>query len=642
MAQTQSQNDSNPGPATTQTTKTEGVLINAGNVTGYNYSSFPVLVITPQQFGTFTPDAQDTATMVVNAATLSAALLYLSQQTFTPSLNIPAGNYYFTPSVATPGLTMFNYVGVSQNAPRISGSGKNATVLNFVPNANNQIFFSFKYTGANPLIGGCIEHLRLATSDNTYSKVLLKLIDCAETTLENFATAMVTQTALDSVGVHVLGREALRIMNSELRGSVPLRIGANPNNAQYDADLLSCTNTLFYCAGTTSALTSAPVLLDANTVISDVNFKGCDFIGAFLNGFYFASDGSGLGNFGLSFDTCRSEGMTASVSTYSVYVSMTSSNPMTTMTMRNCNWVGTNGGVYTNYVNNIALDTMDFGQTGTTPIMNVNNAQSMTWRNVYTPASTTAPLTLDSSLRMSWAAPTQGTFSQPTNAVWVNNPAALYNPRPTREMSAHKWYWAGTIANGASINLPINSNNMNWAFARIEAQAVASVPGAPISISGAGVLTIGAVYTITALGSSTTPNFASMGFTGTTAAVGDIFIATATGSGTGTGTVTANAFAFGTWLCAPVNQILAGGSTGQIAAAGTAGGAITLYGGISAPQVPSCLAGVATLGPNTSCLWLSTDGTNTTPFTAGVYLNNSLGWSAYVSIEVSGYRTVNN
>lgn len=66
------------------------------------------------------------------------------------------------------------------------------------------------------------------------------------------------------------------------------------------------------------------------------------------------------------------------------------------------------------------------------------------------------------------------------------------------------------------------------------------VTGADINISGSSVLTVGVPYQITAVGTSTTANWAAVGLPpGVTPAVGQSFLATVTGSGTGTGTVKA-------------------------------------------------------------------------------------------------------
>lgn len=67
---------------------------------------------------------------------------------------------------------------------------------------------------------------------------------------------------------------------------------------------------------------------------------------------------------------------------------------------------------------------------------------------------------------------------------------------------------------------------------------VSPASGTDISISGSAVMTRGAAYRITSLGTSTTANWVAMGLpVGITPAVGVAFIATATGSGTGTGKV---------------------------------------------------------------------------------------------------------
>lgn len=73
---------------------------------------------------------------------------------------------------------------------------------------------------------------------------------------------------------------------------------------------------------------------------------------------------------------------------------------------------------------------------------------------------------------------------------------------------------------------------------------VAPLSGTPISISGSSVLTVGAVYIIASLGTSTQANWVAVGVPANIqAAVGVSFIATVTGSGTGTGVVEAPAAA---------------------------------------------------------------------------------------------------
>ena len=146
MAQTQSQNDYNPGPATTQTTNTEGVLINAGNVTGYNYSSFPVLVITPQQFG-----AVDTTGGIDCTTQLQAAINYM---TALGGGRVKLGNGTYLHS----GLTINNLV-------QLEGMGKLATILK---NNSNNPSILVQYTGTSLLNAGIfgmtLQGLRAATS----------------------------------------------------------------------------------------------------------------------------------------------------------------------------------------------------------------------------------------------------------------------------------------------------------------------------------------------------------------------------------------------------------------------------------------------------------------------------------------------
>lgn len=69
---------------------------------------------------------------------------------------------------------------------------------------------------------------------------------------------------------------------------------------------------------------------------------------------------------------------------------------------------------------------------------------------------------------------------------------------------------------------------------------VSPLSGTPISISGSSVMTVGAVYVITSLGTSTQANWVAAGLSSSIqAAVGVSFIAAITGGATGTGTVQA-------------------------------------------------------------------------------------------------------
>lgn len=70
------------------------------------------------------------------------------------------------------------------------------------------------------------------------------------------------------------------------------------------------------------------------------------------------------------------------------------------------------------------------------------------------------------------------------------------------------------------------------------AQMQSPLSGSEISISGSSVLTIGAVYVITTVGTSTAANWQAVGLpVGITPAVGVPFVASVTGGGTGTGKV---------------------------------------------------------------------------------------------------------
>lgn len=94
-------------------------------------------------------------------------------------------------------------------------------------------------------------------------------------------------------------------------------------------------------------------------------------------------------------------------------------------------------------------------------------------------------------------------------------------------------------ANGYAI-IKFQDNFKSYYFGGCQLQSPLS--GAEISISGSSVLTVGAVYVITTLGTSTTANWVAVGLpVGITPAIGVPFVASVTGGGTGTGKVKINA-----------------------------------------------------------------------------------------------------
>lgn len=96
-------------------------------------------------------------------------------------------------------------------------------------------------------------------------------------------------------------------------------------------------------------------------------------------------------------------------------------------------------------------------------------------------------------------------------------------------------------ANGyAIINFQDNFNGYYFGGAQIQSP----LSGAEISISGSSVLTVGEVYVITTVGTSSAANWQAVGLpVGITPAVGVPFVASVTGGGTGTGKVKINAVA---------------------------------------------------------------------------------------------------
>jgi hypothetical protein len=432
-------------------------------------------------FGASPSASAATNTTAINAA-IAAGLQYYGGAVYVPSGGF-SHNALTVPATYTGGL-------------RLYGESKIASRLTFVPTADNQVGFTVDRLAGGAIAndnysGVTIERLTFRTDDTSYHKTGVKLVDCGQTVLRDVNIYGYTGTAKNAVGLHTQGRESCSATGLHITACVPIYIGKNPDltDGWLSADHFHFSDCYLSVVGTPSTLVSAAVLVEDGVHCSQLEFDGYQAWVGGVHGLYWNQTVAPYAApTNLSIANMRSEQGTSATG-YSVYVNMHATYPLYNLTMTNCEFDVGREGVYTRNVIDQVWTSILAKHPSPRTVMDVGTARSVTWKGVSTSstASTSAIIT-DSNLYLAEAAPHWQGQVLPTNATWVKRTtASTYNERPSREMSAHKWYWSGTLADGVSNGatgdgsatlIPCNSDINSWVHA--EVKVIATIAGSNI------------------------------------------------------------------------------------------------------------------------------------------------------------------
>lgn len=400
-------------------------------------------------------------------------------------LYFPAGNYLHGPLVfdGTGGLTL-------------AGDGVLVTRLTFVPTANAQAGVTVQRTAVvNSAFFCTVKDLTLYTDDDSYDKTGLALRDSAETTFKNVSILGFNGSGKNSVGLRTYGRESLWADNLTIDATCPIVIDVNPSTAtgwlsgdHFTFRNLYLLNTSAHLPG--AGLVSANVQVMDGAHISQLQFIGSQAWVGTRYGFYWLN-ASPLYTYSSNvlIENVRTESGLTPATYYSVYISQTSAHPLRNLTIRNCEFEEARNAVYARNVWRQNWDSVLAMQASTLKVFDIDSAAEgeVNWRGVNTISTAGASaLTLGSAWSLSSAEPHYDGYPYPSTAVWVReSTGATYNQRPNREMSAHTWYWAGTMTDDQQLQIPVNKAN-NWQHAKISVVA---------SIVASNILEYGEFYT---------------------------------------------------------------------------------------------------------------------------------------------------
>jgi hypothetical protein len=210
----------------------------------------------------------------------------------------------------------------------IYGNGSASKIL-FVPTANAVCFLFDK--GSTSSVQNTLRDLTFYSTDTTYTKTAIKLIDVSQCLVENVQTIFPHWFGNGSTFLHILGRDTTAIRGLNVFADKPIRVSPIP--APHVAAGIGIDHFHFsdcYLGNTTSA--NPIITFDDAVIISNVTFDGYQaWIGG-SHGFYWNSPTATQASLNLSISNVRWE--QALSGGYLAYVSSTSG--LSTVNFTNC------------------------------------------------------------------------------------------------------------------------------------------------------------------------------------------------------------------------------------------------------------------------------------------------------------------
>lgn len=269
----------------------------------------------------------------------------------------PAGAYRVTSQIT-----------VASDRTMLYGDGVASQIL-FVPTANAVCFLFEK--GAVSSVQNVVRDLAFYSTDTTYTKTAIKMIDVSQCLLDNVQTISPHWHGNTSIFLHVLGRDSTTVRSLNVFADRPIRVSPIP--APHVASGIGIDHFHFsdcYLGNTTSA--NPLITVDDGVILSDVTFDGYQAWVGGSDGFYWNDTTSTAISFGLTIANARWE-QPASSGGYAVYINRTGAGEAQQVTLRNIT-AGLENGVWLRKCLYFVLE--NFAYAGSNTAADINNTNS--------------------------------------------------------------------------------------------------------------------------------------------------------------------------------------------------------------------------------------------------------------------------
>lgn len=314
-----------------------------------------------------------------------------------------------------------------------------ATAL-FKPQAANpaQVIFQGSFGGFS-LIGGGVQQ-----------KIGFDLWDSSEFMIEDIAiqSSFVGNSGSSltpSMGIRTNGREVLTVRRADIFTDRPIHIRVNPNStANETCDHFHFTDLYF----ATQVTTEAGILIDANCAPSNLTFDGYQaWIGGTYGLDYTAGGTTGIAGTMVTFHNIRYE--QAAVTTG--YAVRWQGQSTQNLQFISCHFGGAvNNGTYMRNVQRLGYTNCTFAGGGGTVAHDWTTCDQVWLFNTFSQVGSTVVL---GTLEEVWSLPFAASTPHPETIHYIR--PDLHAIRSVKVGGIHTYFYKGTVASGAFLNLPL-------------------------------------------------------------------------------------------------------------------------------------------------------------------------------------------
>jgi hypothetical protein len=344
-----------------------------------------------------------------------------------------------------------NTITINQERIKIVGEGQQISRIKFQPLSSPKVCFDFN-RGSLSLNQMGITGFGFTSTNTTFQKIMIRLIDVRGIEISDIASAQTEWTGANSIGIQVKGRELINIHDCLIAADTPINIGLNPNFAGLDCDHGHFWN-LTLIAG---LATSYNIEVDPTATLTSFNIDGYQAWNLGLGGIRYNSSGA-LSSLNIHISNVRHE-QPAAATGYIVNIGGTAN----IQNMRMENIFGGLGmrGIRLRTVNNLSIQ--NYFYFGSSVAVDIDGSVTdFALLNTYlgtTPASVSI---VNQVPVLATALPADNT-SPGRVSTWYKTSA---NQSPDILLNgARFWATSGTLANGVLFAILNNSQNSQGSY----------------------------------------------------------------------------------------------------------------------------------------------------------------------------------
>lgn len=259
---------------------------------------------------------------------------------------------------------------ISDDRVMLYGDGVASRIL-FNPTANAVCFLFDK--GSTRSVHNVIRDLAFYSTDTTYKKTAIKLVDVTQTVVENVQTIFPHWFGNGSVFLHILGRDSTKVNKLNCFADKPILISPIP--APHVPDNIGIDHFNFtdiYLGNTTSA--NPLITIEDGVLVSNVTFDGYQAWVGGSYGLYWADTITSIVSQGVTINNVRWEQPSA-LGGWAVYISRTgSANSLQSLNIKNLYCAPECNGVYMRKCEYFVLDNVIY--PGALTALDLNNTNT--------------------------------------------------------------------------------------------------------------------------------------------------------------------------------------------------------------------------------------------------------------------------